>query len=122
MHIVAFTSPQDAHDGLDVWIWSSRFGSLRLSSGPFHGTLLICRILRTLLAYLRRPRSVLPDVGSQDLHDGPVVVFFGLAGDPFEGVDAAYSDLKEFLPVLDLPQLIDGPGEAIGDLPLSGGS
>jgi hypothetical protein len=45
---------------------------------------------------------MLPDIGSQNLHDGPVV-FFGLPGDPFEGVDAAYSDLEQFLPVLNLP-------------------
>ena len=96
MLVVAGKSPQDGHDRLDVWIWiwSRTFGNIRLPSGRFHGMLLICRILRTFLVCFllpgRCPGSVLPDIGSQDLRDGPVV-FFGLPGDPFEAVDAAYT-------------------------------
>jgi hypothetical protein len=47
-------------------------------------------------------------------------MFFGLPSDPFEGVDAAYPDLEEFVPrTIRGPQLIDGTREALCDLPLT---
>src|SRR5215217_5704028 len=115
----AAAAPQDGNDSLDVRIRRRRFSSLRLLSGVLYGTLLFCCIAPAPLACFRRPRSVLPDVGSQDLHDRPVV-FFGLPRDPFEGVDAAYSDLEQLVHfVVNLPKMIDCPSEAVGDLPLA---
>src|SRR5829696_10380535 len=115
----AAAAPQDGNDSLDVRIRRRRFSSLRLLSGVLYGTLLFCCIAPAPLACFRRPRSVLPDVGCQDLHDRPVV-FFGLPGDPFEGVDTAYPDLQQLVVILtNLPELIDGPGEALGDLPFA---
>jgi hypothetical protein len=47
-------------------------------------------------------------------------VVIGLPGDPFEGVDTAYPDLEQLVPlVVNLPELVDGTCEAFGDLSLA---
>jgi hypothetical protein len=47
-------------------------------------------------------------------------VVIGLLGDPFEGVDTACPDFEQLVPSgINLPELVDGTGEAFGDLSLA---
>ena len=54
------------------------------------------------------------DVGSQDLHDRPVVTF-RIPRDPFEGVDRPQAEFER----LGVVELIDCLSEALSDLALS---
>jgi hypothetical protein len=62
---------------------------------------------------LRGPRRVNSDVGSQNLHDRPVVSR-RVACDALERVDAAELDARILV-----AELVDGSAEAFGDLPLA---
>src|SRR5215203_5040684 len=100
---------------------------MQARESPSHGSDRLNVRVRCTLLFIRLLLScflpglqwgILPDVRGQDLHDR-LVVFFGLSSDPFEGVDTAYPDLEQLVVILvNLPELVNGPREAVCDLPL----
>ena len=62
------------------------------------------------------PSTALSDEGAQDLDYGRVVSFRGIVSEPLQGVDAPQAYVQGIL----VAQLLDGPGEPLGDLALPG--
>jgi hypothetical protein len=62
---------------------------------------------------------VLSNVSREDCHNRAVIPFGRVPSDPFEGVDATETYLQPWVPiVVRRPELVDGPREAVCDLPL----
>jgi hypothetical protein len=64
--------------------------------------------------------GVLANIGSQDLHDRPVISF-RVSGDPLQGVDSTETKLQFWLSLIVAgPELFDCFGKTFGDLSLFG--